>query len=99
MYLPLYAVRVRDRVHRTLTRIVHRPLFTGYLLVILGPTDAWTPITNTQGVARLLMSEAEKPHVVRAGAVEALQRFDASRATPDATRRLLAPLEPGADDG
>src|SRR5215472_15089443 len=77
-YLPLYAARVRDRVLRTLTRLVHRPLFPGYLFVAIdGP---WTPIRYAPGVRELLMDDG-RPSICPRASVEALQAHDELRRT------------------
>lgn len=88
-YLPLIAVRRRDPVHRTISRVVHAPLFSGYLFVVAG--THWAPIQHTRGVARLLMCDG-KPGRVRRGIVEAI------RASEDARRSVADPNNwaPGA---
>jgi transcription antitermination factor NusG len=83
VYLPLYVCRVRDRVLRTMTRIVERPLFTGYVFTALTDADPWTPVRYCPGVRAILgLSEAGKPQYARAGAVDALRALDASRLLP-----------------
>jgi transcriptional antiterminator RfaH len=91
-YLPLIRVRRRDPVLRTLTRQVDVPLFANYLFVALGSRDPWTPVTNTRGVARLLMDQG-RPATVATPIVEALQ------AGEDARRSIQQPgdaWQPGA---
>jgi transcription antitermination factor NusG len=82
-YLPLYAVRVRDPVLPTQTRIVERPLFPSYLFVSMQRGDPWTPIRYAQGVHAVLMSDG-RPHLVAAAILEALQAGDAARRMVDA---------------
>jgi len=102
-YLPLIRVRRRDPVLRTLTRQVDVPLFQGYIFVALGPRDPWTPVTNTRGVARLLMDQG-RPATVATPIVEALQAGEDARRSiqqPGAAWQPGAPckLAAGAFDG
>ncbi len=90
-YLPLAAVTVRDRVLRTLTRTILRPLFTSYLFVSFDAArDPWRPICSTRGVRRLFMT-GFRPIPVPHGAVERLQATDAARLAPAATAAAWAP--------
>jgi len=80
-WFPTYAARVRDPVLRTLSRIVERPLFPGYVFVTLnGP---WTPIRYAPGVRELLMDH-DHPSVCPTEAIEALQAGEDARRTPPA---------------
>jgi transcriptional antiterminator RfaH len=69
-FLPLMAVRVRDRATPTLWHTVKRPLFTSYLFVVAN--QHWAPIASSRGVRKLLMSDG-KPGRVDWWAIEALQ--------------------------
>jgi len=90
-YLPLYTARVRDRVLRTLTRLVDRPLFPSYLFVAIdGP---WTPIRYAPGVRELLMDDG-RPSICPREAVEALQAGDGLRRTPAAPGAAWPPGAP-----
>jgi transcription antitermination factor NusG len=86
-YLPLAAVRIRDRVLRTMTRLVDRPLFPNYAFVALGEHDPWTPARYAPGVAALLMGDGEPQHL-DAGVLEAVQAAVAARRclTPENTQ-------------
>ena len=74
-FLPLYAVRRRDRVIRTLFHTVETPLFPSYCFVQFDAhRDPWRPVLNTPGVYDLLRRrDTGMPQPVVAGAVEALQ--------------------------
>lgn len=90
-YLPLAAVTVRDRVLRTLTRTVLRPLFSSYLFVAFDAArDPWRPICSTRGVRRLFMA-GFRPLPVPHGAVERLQATEAARLAPASTAASWAP--------
>lgn len=54
VYLPTHVVRIRDRVTRTITRDVERPLFTGYVFVLHVRSTSWRPIYETPGVHSLI---------------------------------------------
>ena len=71
-YLPLYAAKRRDPVLRTVTRIVQRPLFAGYLFVHYDSRDPRRPIRETPGVRDVIRCGSEIQWV-RPGAVEAVQ--------------------------
>jgi transcription antitermination factor NusG len=88
-YLPLIAIRRRDRAVPTLWHTTERPLFTGYLFVAIG-TGQWTPIRYCPGVLRLIVSGG-KPNMAPAGAVEAIQAGEASRRTLTPPGELWAP--------
>jgi transcription antitermination factor NusG len=90
-FLPLVRVTRRDRVLRSLTRVVEVPLFAGYVFVIIdGP---WTPVRYAPGVAALLM-DGTKPGRLADGAVEALQAAQAQRAAAGAETPQWAPGTP-----
>src|SRR5215472_3813259 len=76
-YLPLYAARVRDPILRTLSRIVHRPLFTSYAFVWLDGGQ-WRPIRNAYGV-RILLMDGEIPAYALLSDVEGLQTGEMAR--------------------
>ena len=85
-FLPLVAVRRRDRVIRSLYHTVEVPLFSPYLFIHFDARSGWTPIWNTPGVARLLMADG-KPAPCPERAVEAIQ-------AGEGLRRTLTPAEP-----
>jgi transcription antitermination factor NusG len=90
-FLPLVHVTRRDRVLRSLTRVVEVPLFAGYVFVTVdGP---WSPIRYAPGVAALLMDGA-RPGRLADSAVSALQAAQAQRATPGAAAPQWAPGVP-----
>ena len=95
-YLPLYLAKRRDRVLRTLTKLVERPLFPSYAFVQFGEDDPWYPIRRTPGVRQLILSEFGKPYHLRAGAVEALQAAEAARRCHPAEKDTWAPGTPVA---
>jgi len=98
-YLPTCAVRIRDRVLPTLTRIVIRPLFSRYLFVMFNHhTSSWSPIRATPGVADLLRNGAEIAYL-NAGALRALRDGEALRATPAHPGAHWAPGAPVAVSG
>ena len=80
-YLPLYAARVRDRVTRSMTHIVERPLFPGYLFAWWNEREGWSQIKAAPGVKSLVGTNG-RPDMVRAGTVEALQAGDNARRIP-----------------
>jgi transcription antitermination factor NusG len=92
-YLPLVAVRRRDRVLRSLVHLVEIPLFASYAFVRFDRAkDPWWPIIRTPGVYALLMDEAaQKPIPVTEGAVEVLQATEAQRALIPPPTATLAP--------
>jgi transcriptional antiterminator RfaH len=89
-FLPMHLVLRRDPVLRTLTRRVLAPLYVGYLFV--QPGTHWGPIQHSRGVSKLLMN-GERPQLCSPGAVEALERSEASRRSPPAESALYAPGE------
>lgn len=92
VYLPLELVRIRDRVLRTMTHEVLRPLFGGYLFVQFdADNDPWRPICSTRGVKRLFMSGTQRPTPVPHGAVERLQAGEASRLSIRSATETWAP--------
>jgi transcription antitermination factor NusG len=80
-YLPLVTVRRRDPVLHTLTRIIQRPLFAGYIFVHYDSRDPRRPIRETPGVRDLIRcgnqikwaSDASVEAVRSAEAVAAVQ--------------------------
>jgi len=93
-YLPLYAARRRDPVLRTLTRIVERPLFPGYVFVHHAGHDPWIPIWHAPGVRELIVDSERKPQYARAGDISALQAGDELRRTPPASGAAWPPGTP-----
>jgi len=67
-------------------------LFQGYIFVALGSRDPWTPVTNTRGVARLLMDQG-RPATVSTPIVEALQAGEDARRS---IQQSGAAWQPGA---
>jgi transcriptional antiterminator RfaH len=86
-YLPLVAVRKRDRAVRSMWHTVLQPLFPGYLFVVVGRGDPWTPVRYSPGVRSLLVASDGLQHC-RPGAVEALQ-------AGEELRRVLQPAGAG----
>jgi transcription antitermination factor NusG len=78
-FLPTFLARVRDRVTRTLTRHVERPLFPSYLFAAVAPPDPWQPILHLPGVRTVLETSYGKPALMPQGAVEALEAGQAAR--------------------
>lgn len=77
-YLPTYLARRRDHVLHTLTRLVERPLFPGYLFVHYDSRDPRRPIRETPGVRDVIRC-GSKVQWVRDGAVEAVINAEATR--------------------
>lgn len=69
-FLPLMAVRRRDRVIRSLWHVVETPLFARYLFVRF--PGNWTPIRYCPGVYRIV-SAGQTPSLASEAAVSALQ--------------------------
>ena len=92
-YLPLCAIRIRDRVIPTMTRIVSRPLFAGYLFVRHDPRDSWRPIYETPGIASVLKNGSQLQYA-RDADIRALQAGDDARATPPHPGASWAPGMP-----
>ena len=86
-FLPLQAVRIRDRVLPTLTRVVHRPIFPSYLFIHLSRRDIWRPIRETPGVHDVIR-DANGIQFAAPGSVEALEALQELDAPP-------IPWEPG----
>jgi transcriptional antiterminator RfaH len=89
-FLPLVAVRRRDRVIRSLYHTVEVPLFSPYLFIHFDARSGWTPIWNTPGVARLLMADG-KPAPCPERAVEAIQAGAGLRRTLTPPEALWRP--------
>jgi transcription antitermination factor NusG len=81
VYLPLCAVRRRDRVLRSLIRTVEVPLFATYLFVQHMPGTSWRAMRGTLGVSSIVCSGGEIRYA-RDGDVEALMATEALRRTP-----------------
>lgn len=80
-YLPMVAVRKRDRVVRTVFHSVLVPLFPGYLFVVVERGSPWTPVRYAPGVRSLLVG-GNGLQYCRAGDCEALQAGERDRRTP-----------------
>jgi transcriptional antiterminator RfaH len=94
-YLPLAAVRRRDRVLSSLWHTVLVPLFGNYLFVRMTARDSWTPIRYCPGVLRLILaSHNSHPDRVPRGIVEAIQAGEAARLSPAAATSSWAPGAP-----
>lgn len=94
-YLPLYAAKRRDPVTHTLTRIVQRPLFAGYLFCWYDSRDPRRPIRETPGVRDVIRCGSEIQWV-RPGVLEAVQASQAERAVYRQPSAILAPGTPVA---
>lgn len=93
-YLPLHAVRVRDRVTPTITHVSVRPLFSRYLFVRFDHlTESWSPIRDTPGVVGLLHTGTHV-HYANPGAVERLQATEEQRQIPHEDAAAWAPGTP-----
>ena len=90
-YLPLIAVRRRDRATPTIWRSVNEPLFRSYLFVI--PGSHWAPIPHTRGVARLLMAD-NHPALIQDHAIAAIQSALQAAKALAATQPHWAPGTP-----
>ena len=82
-FLPRYNARVRDRTTPTLTRIVERPLFAGYIFCLHNPRDPWRPIRYCPGI-RANLIDSPSIQYAREGDVEAVQAAQALTAPRDA---------------
>lgn len=96
VYLPLMAVRRRDRVIRSLWHTVDVPLFPRYLFVAY--PGNWTPIRYCPGVYRIV-SAAGKPNLASNAAISALQAAQDARRCPAAEEPEWAPGTPVAVSG
>lgn len=97
-YLPLVAIRRRDRVTPSLRRVVHVPLFTGYLFVHHDSRNSWRPIYETPGVRGVIRNGSQIQYAPEA-AVSALQADEARRAAPLPPSLFLASGTPVAVSG
>ena len=88
-YLPLLAVRRRDRHTPTVRHTVLVPLFPGYLFVLLDARP-WTPVRYAQGIRAMLMADG-RPQTCPSGAVEALLAAEDARRTPMTHGNAIAP--------
>jgi transcription antitermination factor NusG len=79
-FLPRYLAKVRDRSVPTITRLVERPLFPGYIFCQHNPPDPWRPIRYCPGIRANLIGGKEVQYA-RPGAVEAVQAAQAFAAT------------------
>lgn len=90
-YLPMVTVLKRDKVVRSMQHSVSMPLFARYLFLQFDHTlESWSPIRACPGVVDLVRSGGT-PDYARAGAVEALQRLEAGRATIPQSDAWTAP--------
>jgi transcription antitermination factor NusG len=76
-FLPRYLAKVRDRSLPTITRLVERPLFPGYIFCQHNPPDPWRPIRFCPGIRANLIGGkgiqyANSEAVVRLQAVQEL---------------------------
>jgi len=93
-YLPLAAVRVRDRVTPSMLHTVQRPLFSRYLFIRFNHlADSWSPIRDTPGVLDLVRSGPDV-HYAPEDAVSALQAGEAARRCLTAENTSWAPGTP-----
>lgn len=90
-YLPMMAVRRRDRVIRSHFHTINTPLFPRYLFV--RNPGHWTPILYCPGVHQIVMMDG-KPGIVATAAISALQAAEAVRATLPPANRQWAPGTP-----
>lgn len=90
-YLPLMAVRRRDKVLKSLWHTVDVPLFPRYLFVKY--PGNWTPVRYCPGVYRIV-SAAGKPNLASNAAISALQAAEAVRASLPLQSRQWAPGTP-----
>lgn len=77
-FLPRYSARKADPALPTLTRIVVRPLFPGYVFAQHDPRDPWRPLRYCPGVRANLLGGSGVQYA-RSGAVEALQAGEEAR--------------------
>jgi transcription antitermination factor NusG len=80
-------------VLHTLTRVVQRPLFSGYVFCWHDSRDSWRPVYETPGV-RGVIKNGNQIQWVRAGAVEAVRAAEASRRCPTPDISQWAPGVP-----
>lgn len=90
VYLPTHIVRIRDRVIRTITRDVERPLFTGYVFVLHAKGESWRPIYETPGVHSLIRNGNQLQYA-RASDVALLQATADARGYLPASNASWAP--------
>ena len=85
-FLPRYTARIRDRTTPTLTRIVSRPLFAGYIFCQHDPRDPWRPIRYCPGIRANLIGGLGIQYA-RAGDISVLEASEALRrsVTPPGT--------------
>jgi transcription antitermination factor NusG len=106
-FLPRYLAKVRDRSLPTITRLVERPLFAGYIFCQHNPPDPWRPIRYCPGIRANLIGGkgiqyANSEAVVRLQAAQAFaatqQRKEARWASGDAVAPRVGPFAglPGA---
>ena len=92
-YLPLIAVRKRDRITPTMFHKALVPMFGGYLFVQFDrDAGAWGPIRECQGVRNVLRDTHGKPQPITSGFVEALISGDADRLELKEARREPRPV-------
>jgi transcriptional antiterminator RfaH len=95
-FLPLIAVRRRDRVLRSLWHTVEVPIFSRYLFIRFNHrAESWSPIRDTPGVRDLIRIGAEVQYAPEA-AVSALEAAIAERATHGPETTQWAPGAPVA---
>jgi transcription antitermination factor NusG len=92
-FLPRYTARIRDRTTPTLTRIVERPLFPGYIFCQHDPRDPWRPIRYCPGIRANLIGGLGVQYA-RAGDISVLEASEALRRTPTTPGSLWRPGAP-----
>jgi hypothetical protein len=92
-FLPRYAARQRDRVTPTLTHVVLRPLFAGYIFVQHDPADPWRPIRYCPGVRANLLG-GNGIQYANAADISALEATEAARRSLAPENRSWAPGTP-----
>lgn len=82
VFLPLYAVLVRDPVLHTRTLQALKPLFPRYMFVRFDhKSESWSPVRASPGVADILRSDGQTVAYAPEAAISALQASEASRRT------------------
>src|SRR5215472_8257729 len=92
-YLPLYAVRVRNRRTRAYT-IAERPLFPGYLFTHWTEGEQWWSTIRAAPGVRALIMDGERPSICPEAQIRALQAGDELRRTPTAPGAAWPPGTP-----
>lgn len=85
VYAPRYRAILRGarllpsgrRVRSRTDTVIYRPLFSGYLFVLLDENTQWDPIRKSLHVRRIIMSEDETPVLLRSEIIEQLRMAEA----------------------